>query len=83
MELGAEFLIKRYSKWMFGSTNLGVFGSDDGPEFGDGDLSLVFGTAFVDLNEGFFVARVARDDPFELRLVREVVPKSYIEYLID
>ena len=30
----------------------------------------------MDLNEGFFVARVARDDPFELRLVREVVPKS-------
>lgn len=52
---------------------LGVFGSDDGPEFGDGDRSLVFGTAFVALNDGFLVARVARDDPFELILVREVV----------
>ena len=62
---------------MFLSTYLGVLGSEDGPEFGEGDRSLVFGTcAFVDLNEGFFVARVGRDDPFELILVREVVPKS-------
>ena len=76
MELGAEFLIKKYSGSICDGTNLGVFGSDDGPELGDGDLSLVFGTALVDLNEGFFVARVARDDPFELRLVREVVPRS-------
>ena len=65
---------------MFGKcTNLGVFGSDDGPEFGDGDLSLVFGTALVDdLNDGFLAARVGRNDPFELILVREVVPEHII-----
>ena len=27
------------------------------------------------LNDGFLVVRVARDDPFELILVREVVPE--------
>ena len=75
VELGAEFLIKFFLRSLCKTTNLGVFGSDDGPEFGDGDRSLVFGTAFVVLNDGFLVVRVARDDPFELILVREVVPE--------
>ena len=77
-----NFLSKNFVSRLCKTTYLGVFGSDDGPEFGDGDRSLVFGTAFVALNDGFLVARVARDDPFELILVREVVPQINRYYVV-
>ena len=54
---------------------LGVLGSEDGPEFGDGDLSLVFESVLVFLKEGFLAVLGTRDDPFEFRLVSDVVPE--------